>query len=70
MSVGNIGIAAYNLDNLGIKALQNASSKKTMSATPDGELAETEEKKVRREERQSQTERRNMQKEKEEEKKE
>lgn len=69
MSVGNIGLAAHNLDNLGIKALLKTASKKTTSATPDGELAETEEKKVRREEQQSQTEGRNMQKKKEEEKK-
>lgn len=66
--MGNIGIAANNLDNLGIKAFIKAAGKKTtrnMAGTTK-ELTETEEKKVRREEQQSQTEGGDVQKKEEE----
>ncbi|XP_070700265.1 spartin a [Pempheris klunzingeri] len=64
-SVVNIGVTAYNIDNLGVKAIVKTAGKQTAKAmvkNPDGQPAETKEKEVQKEEHQAETNGKEMQK--------
>ncbi|KAM4547219.1 spartin a isoform 1-T3 [Fundulus diaphanus] len=62
-SVGDIGLTAYNIDNLGIKAFLKTTGKETAKAMvreSDDEVKETEGKKVRKDEHLTQAEQKAM----------
>ncbi|XP_070774046.1 spartin a [Enoplosus armatus] len=71
-SVVNVGVTAYNVDNLGIKALLKTTGKETakvMVKRPDGQPGETEGKEAQNQEHQTKTNGNEVQKKEEEEKK-
>ncbi|XP_032388886.1 spartin a isoform X1 [Etheostoma spectabile] len=71
-SVSNIGVTAYNFDNLGIKALLKTAGKKTAKVTmgiPEGQTTQTEGKEAQKRDHQAETNGKEKQKKEEEEKK-
>ncbi|XP_040906998.1 spartin a [Toxotes jaculatrix] len=71
-SVSNVGLTAFNIDNLGIKAMLKTAGKSTAKAmvkSSDGQSAETEGKDAQKQEHQAETEKNEVQKKEEEEKK-
>lgn len=71
--MANVGVAAYNFDNLGLKAFFKTAGKetaKTMCNSKDGEPAQTEEgKEVQKQKHQAKTEGKDVRTKEEEEKK-
>ena len=68
----NVGVTAYNIDNLGIKAIMKTTGKETAKAMvkrPSGQAAGAEGKEVQEQEHQAETNGKEVQKKEEEEKK-
>lgn len=53
----NIGVAAYNIDNIGIKAMCNVAGKTTSKDDQDGQPEETQEKEVQKKEQEEEKKR-------------
>lgn len=70
--MANVGVTAFNIDNLGIKAILMTAGKQTakvMVKSPKGQPAETEGKEAQNQEHPAETNGKEMQKKEEEEKK-
>lgn len=70
-SVANVGVTAYNIDNLGIKAIMKTTGKATAKAmvkSPDGKSGAAEREEEQTQENQVKTEEKKAQKKEEEEK--
>lgn len=68
----NVGVTAYNIDNLGIKAILKTAGKQTAKAmvkSPDGQPAATEGKEAQKQEHQETTNGKEVQKTEDEKKK-